>query len=59
MNTQRAKDICTSGIFAKITFDGVPVYIQNVDEKTETARIYPLDDPETEQEVAISNLVEH
>ena len=58
MNTQRAKEIATSPVMANVTCNGVPVYIQYVDENNETARIYPLDQPEKEQEVAIANLTE-
>jgi small acid-soluble spore protein H (minor) len=58
MNTQRAKEISTSPTLANVTCNGVPVYIQHVDESNETARIYPLGQPEKEQEVAVSNLEE-
>jgi len=59
MNVQRAQEIATSGVIANITFNGVRVFIQNVDEKNETARIYPLDDPQKEQDVPLENLMEH
>ena len=58
MNTQRAKEISESSIMANVTFNGVQVYIQHVDDKTETARIYPLEDPEKEQQVSLSELTE-
>ncbi len=44
---------------AHVTYNGVPVYIQRVDAQNETARIYPLDQPENEQDVPLSSLVEH
>lgn len=44
---------------ANVTFDGDRVYIQHVDEATATARIYPLDQPEREQSVPVSQLNEH
>ncbi|MFC4098185.1 small acid-soluble spore protein H [Paenibacillus xanthanilyticus] len=59
MNIQRAKEIQSSPNLANITFNGVPVYIQHVDEQNETARIYPLNDPEQEQTVSIQSLTEH
>ncbi|MFB9327956.1 H-type small acid-soluble spore protein [Paenibacillus aurantiacus] len=59
MNVQRAKEIESSPILANITFNGVPVYIQYVDEQAETARIYPLNDPEKEETVALLSLTEH
>lgn len=58
MNKQRAQEIAASPVMANVTFNGVPIYIQNVDEKNETARIYPLDDPSKEQQVSLSNLTE-
>jgi small acid-soluble spore protein H (minor) len=41
-----------------VTYQGIPVYIQNVDEQNEMARIYPLDQPENEQSVPLNNLIE-
>jgi small acid-soluble spore protein H (minor) len=58
MNVQRAKDIADSPIMANVMYDGVPIYIQHVNGQTETARIYPLDQPESEQEVPVNSLVE-
>ncbi len=59
MNKQRAQEIATSPILANVTFNDVPIYIQNVNENNETARIYPLDEPENEQNVPLTNLIEH
>jgi small acid-soluble spore protein H (minor) len=59
MNAQRAKEIAASPVMANVTYEGIPIYIQNVDEKNETARIYPLNQPENEQEVPLTSLVEH
>ncbi|SDO54534.1 small acid-soluble spore protein H (minor) [Paenibacillus sp. yr247] len=59
MNNQRAQEIAVSPIMANVTYNGTPVYIQNVDDKNETARIYPLDQPESEQEVPLSSLIEN
>ncbi len=58
MDIQRARDIAASPVMADVTYDGVPVYIQHVDEANETARIYPLDRPEQEQNVPIRSLAE-
>jgi small acid-soluble spore protein H (minor) len=43
---------------ANVTYQGVPVYIQNVDEQSEMVRIYPLDQPENEQSVPLNSLTE-
>lgn len=59
MNKQRAQEIATSPILANVTYNEVPIYIQNVNENNETARIYPLDEPENEQNVPLINLIEH
>ena len=59
MNKQRATEIAASSVMANVSHEGVPIYIQHVDEANETARIYPLDQPENEQEVPLNNLVEH
>jgi small acid-soluble spore protein H (minor) len=58
MNKQRAAEIASSPEMANVTLDGVPVYIQHVDENNETARVFPLDQPEQEQTVPLSSLVE-
>lgn len=59
MNKLRASQIAASPVMANVSCDGIPIYIQNVDETNETARIYPLDQPEQEQEVPLDSLVEH
>ncbi|EST54215.1 acid-soluble spore protein H [Brevibacillus panacihumi W25] len=59
MNTQRAKEIVNSPVMTQVTLNEVPVYIQHVDEETEMARVFPLDEPEREQSVPVSSLVEH
>ncbi|MBU7316864.1 MULTISPECIES: small acid-soluble spore protein H [Paenibacillus] len=58
MNKQRAQEIAASPVMANVTYEGVPIYIQHVDEERESARIYPLDQPEQEQEVPLNSLVE-
>ncbi|MDF2959626.1 MAG: sspH [Paenibacillus sp.] len=59
MNKQRASEIAASPVMVNVTYGDIPVYIQHVDEKNETARIYPLDQPQHEQEVPLNSLVEH
>ncbi len=59
MDRQRAKEIAASPIMANVTWNGIPVYIQNVHEQKDLARIYPLNEPENEQEVPLSQLIEH
>jgi small acid-soluble spore protein H (minor) len=59
LNTQRARQIAASSDMANVTHDGEQVYIQHVDEDAETARIYPLKNPEREKTVPLSSLEEH
>lgn len=59
MNKQRATEIANSSVMANVSYEGIPIYIQHVDENNEMARIYPLDQPEHEQEVPLNSLVEH
>ena len=59
MNTQRAQEIVDLPVTIDVTYKGKPIYIQNVNEDNETARIFPLDDPENEQEVPLTSLEEH
>ena len=58
MDKQRAQQIAESGDMKKVTYNGSRVYIQHVDEKGETARIYPLDDPSQEKTVSLNELHE-
>ncbi|KQL46861.1 spore protein H [Brevibacillus choshinensis] len=59
MNKQRAKEIAASPVMANVTCNGIPIYIQHVDEEAEMARIYPLDQRENEQSVPVNSLTEH
>lgn len=59
MEVQRAQEIASSAKMANVTYNGTPIYIQHVNEQSETAIIYPLNDPQNEQEVALSQLIEH
>ncbi|NEU31652.1 H-type small acid-soluble spore protein [bacterium LRH843] len=58
MNKLRAQEIASSPVMANVTYQGIPVYIQRVDDKSETARIYPLNEPEKEQNAHLSELTE-
>lgn len=58
MNAQRAQEIASSPVMANVTCEGTPIYIQHVDAQNETARIYPLNQPEAEREVPLYTLTE-
>lgn len=59
MNTQRAQEIVDSPVMVDVTYNGKAIYIQDVNRDSETARIFPLDEPENEQEVPLTSLEEH
>lgn len=58
MDKQRAQQIIDSPDTIRVTYDGVPIYIQHVDEQSDMARIYPLNDPEMERSVPVTQLNE-
>lgn len=58
MNVIRAKQIVESPEEISVHHFGTPVWIQHVDEKMETARIYPLAETEDERTVSIAELEE-
>lgn len=58
MDINRAKEISVSPVMEDVEYNGVPVYIQHVDETLETARIYPLDDPDQEIVVPVRSITE-
>lgn len=59
MNVQRAQEIAASPVMENVTYNGVSIYIQHVDENNGKARIFALDDPQKEYEVSLSNLIIH
>lgn len=59
MNNKRAKEIVSSPIMAKVTYNGTPVYIEKINSDNTTANVHPLDQPGKSQRVDLSNLIEH
>ncbi len=59
MNKKRAIEIASSPIMAHVTYDGVPVYIEKINEDNGIAYIHPLNKPEKSEQVSIQNLKEH
>ncbi|MCL6517072.1 small acid-soluble spore protein H [Alicyclobacillus sp.] len=59
MDARRAQEIAASPVMANVTYNGTRVYIQSVDAARDTARIFPLDQPEREQDVPVHMLEEH
>ncbi|WP_459501411.1 H-type small acid-soluble spore protein [Bacillus sp. C1] len=58
MNVQRAKELSESSEQAHVSFQGMPVMIQHVDESNETARIYEVTNPDRELTVPVHSLEE-
>lgn len=58
MNIQRAKEISEAMEQTNVTFQGMSVMIQHVDETNETARIYEATNPNRELTVPINSLEE-
>ncbi|MFU2030483.1 H-type small acid-soluble spore protein [Bacillus wiedmannii] len=58
MNIQRAKELSMSSEQANVSFQGMPVTIQHVDENNETARIYEVKNPDRELTVPVNSLEE-
>jgi len=59
MNTRRAKEIVSSPNMINVTYNGQEIYIENVNESNETAKVHPLNQPEKKQEVPLNSLREH
>ncbi|MBC5635401.1 H-type small acid-soluble spore protein [Ornithinibacillus sp. BX22] len=57
MHRMRAADIAQSPDMKRVWYNGQQVYIQQVNENN-TARIFPLDDPQNEMDVQLTNLYE-
>jgi small acid-soluble spore protein H (minor) len=57
MDEKRAREIAASPVMANVTYDGEPVYIENVNKQS--ANIHSLYDPSQRQTVSLADLVEH
>ncbi|WLR50807.1 small acid-soluble spore protein H [Bacillus tianshenii] len=58
MDARRAQSIAEAPEMINVTYNGKPIYIQHVDEKSEMVRIFPLGQPEREEEVPVQSLKE-
>lgn len=58
MDKIRAKEIASSPVMADVTYNGTPIYIESVNANKETAKIHPLDHPNSKQEVSLNRLME-
>lgn len=58
MNIDRAQQIVDSAKDIEVLYNGKPIWIQNVDERAETARVYTEDEPDDEMSVPVRELQE-
>lgn len=58
MDTQRAQEISNSQTMANVTYNGVQIYIEHVDQQNGTATIHPLTEPTSKQSVPVERLME-
>ncbi|MFC7062577.1 H-type small acid-soluble spore protein [Halobacillus seohaensis] len=58
MDTQRAKEIRESENLISVTYQGNPVYIEQIDEQHKTANIYVLENPQQKNLVPLDELHE-
>ncbi|ARI78973.1 H-type small acid-soluble spore protein [Halobacillus mangrovi] len=58
MNKERAKEIFNSPEMINVTHQDREVYIEEVIERNEMARIHPVDQPNVNQEVPLYELKE-
>ncbi|UCZ53167.1 H-type small acid-soluble spore protein [Bacillus shivajii] len=59
MNKDRVMEILDSPDMIEVMYKGTPIFIEQVDESIEQARVYPLDDPTKHMDVEVESLQEH
>jgi small acid-soluble spore protein H (minor) len=58
MDKKRAREIATSNELINVSYDGRPIYIENINPTKDAASIHFLNQPGYSQEVALNQLVE-
>jgi small acid-soluble spore protein H (minor) len=58
MDKRRAGEIASSPEMVHVTYDGRPIYIENVNPNKDTASVHFLNQPHYSQEVDVTQLVE-
>ncbi|MFB4169099.1 H-type small acid-soluble spore protein [Virgibacillus sp. JSM 102003] len=58
MDRNRAQEIIDSLAMINVKYHGIPVYIQEINDNSETATIFPLDEMDHEQQVDLDGLFE-
>ncbi|MDR7074662.1 H-type small acid-soluble spore protein [Fictibacillus barbaricus] len=58
MNVSRAQQIIQSEKEIEVLHNGTPVWLQSVDESSQTARAYTQDQPDNEMNIPVNELHE-
>jgi len=58
MDNERAREIISSPIMYEVTYNGVPIYIESINNDNTTATIHFFDQPSNSQKVSISSIIE-
>jgi len=58
MNKSRASEIASSKEMVDVTYNGRPIYIENVNPNKDAASIHYLNQPRYTQEVSVTQLME-
>ncbi|RPF51048.1 H-type small acid-soluble spore protein [Aquisalibacillus elongatus] len=56
MELDKIRQIVDSPTLVQVKYHGFPVYIQGIDEENGTAKVFPLDQMDQEQEVDLDGL---
>ncbi|MBP1949296.1 H-type small acid-soluble spore protein [Virgibacillus litoralis] len=56
MDSNRAQEIIDSLAMINVKYHGIPVYIKGINEDSETATVFPLDEMDHEQQVDLDGL---
>ncbi len=59
MDNKRANEIIASPITITVTYNGSPIYIENVNKNKETANIHYFKEPKITKEVPLTSLLEY
>lgn len=59
MDNTRAYEIIASPITITVTYNGTPIYIENINKNKGTANIHSFNHPEITKEVPLSSLLEY
>lgn len=59
MDKQRAQEIMDSLAMIQVHYHGIPVYIEGINNKDETATVFPLDEMHNSQYVELHGLSEN